>query len=966
MKAMISIIMNHLCKQSLVALFLLSLCIDSLGQSFEELAKFLPTTTTVNGCFGSRVAISGDTAIVGAFGDGSTINEGAVYIYTYSGSTWSKTAKLKEPTPGSNHYFGKSVAISGNRIIVGANTSDGKGVAYVFEFSGGSWSAGTALTASDAESNDVFGQSVGISGNIAIVGAFLESPSDEGAAYIFTYSGSTWSQTTKLTASDIGSGDQFGYSVAISGDTAIVGAWSNDIGSNGNQGSAYIFKYNGSVWYQDAILLASDGALADEFGRSVAISGENAIVGAYGDDDLGSYSGSAYIFNNSSGSVWGQTKLVASDGEAWDVYGWSVDISGDKAIVAASGSDEVGNSGGLAYTYEYNGASWIEGDKLGGSDPTTYNYISVSAAISGNNALVGFWGDLYEDGSGLGSVSIFKDSGSSWSESMLAATEAATDDEFGQSVAISGDIAIVGSMRDDENGVDSGSAYTYEYNGSAWLETAKLVASDGADGDRFGVSVAISGNKAIVGAYNDDSNTGSAYIFELSGGVWTEVTKLTASDGSTGDLYGWSVGISGDQAIVGALTNDNPIDKEGSAYIYDGTDNWSETKLTVLDAAPGDYFGVSVSISENLAVVGAYWDDDNGSKSGSAYIFDGTAGWSELKKLVASDGEANDNFGIAVAISGDTVLIGAYNDNGSTSFEGSAYVYGYDGISTWTETKLVASDAMTNAQFGNSVAISGEEAIVGAWAHDGGTFTEGSAHSFEIQGGVWKESSKLVSSDAAPGDYFGVSVSISDGNALIGAYKDDGGSSDEGSVYIFERILPLPVEFIGFSAIPKENKYVSLDWTTATEVNNDYFTVEKSTDGTSWEIVKTIDGAGNTSTLLSYSTTDEYPYYGLSYYRLKQTDFDGQFSYSKVLTVEIETTNSTFIYPNPAVNRLTLTGDETIIKDITIFNLAGLDVTHLAKFEEQGKARVIIDISNMGKGLYFIQTKTTINKLYLQ
>lgn len=178
----------------------------------------------------------------------------------------------------------------------------------------------------------------------------------------------------------------------------------------------------------------------------------------------------------------------------------------------------------------------------------------------------------------------------------------------------------------------------------------------------------------------------------------------------------------------------------------------------------------------------------------------------------------------------------------------------------------------------------------------------------------------------------------------------------------------LPIELLKFSAKVLDNDHVVLNWQTASEINNDYFTIEKSQDGLNWAFLKNINGAGNSSTILDYSATDYNPYSGQSYYRLKQTDFDGQFNYSSLRSVNIqpEENSSITIYPNPSNNKITITGDQIQFEAISIINSLGQNVTPLTKIEKQGEETVIVDLSDLSSGLYFIKTKTTANKFYKQ
>jgi len=212
-------------------------------------------------------------------------------------------------------------------------------------------------------------------------------------------------------------------------------------------------------------------------------------------------------------------------------------------------------------------------------------------------------------------------------EQKLLASDGAADDRFGDSVSISGNVALVGAELDDDKGTDSGSAYVFRWSGGSWVEEQKLLASDGAADDRFGSSVSISGNVALVGAELDDdkgTDSGSAYVFRWNGSSWLEEQKLLASDGAGSDYFGSSVSISGNVALVGAYLDDDNGTYSGSAYVFrwNGSSWVEEQKLLASDGAADDRFGDSVSISGDMALVGAFWDDDNGTDSGSAYVFE--------------------------------------------------------------------------------------------------------------------------------------------------------------------------------------------------------------------------------------------------------------------------------------------------------------------------------------------------------
>ncbi len=357
----------------------------------------------------------------------------------------------------------------------------------------------------------------------------------------------------------------------MSGDVAILGAWGDD-DQGANSGSAYIFRWNGATWIEEQKLLSSDGAPTDSFGRSVCISGDVAIVGAPTNDDLGAFAGSAYVFRWN-GSEWiEEQKLLACDGAPNDYFGWAVAISNEVAVVGAFQANDMGADSGSAYVFRWNGATWIEEQELHAPEFAGNDRIGNAVAIAGDTVVVGASQD--DDlGDNSGAAYVFRWTGSTWAEEKKLLASDGTDLEyFGWSVAVADDTAVVGAYNDDDQGMNSGSAYVFRWNGIAWIEEQKLLASDGVTHDTFGNSVAIAGDTAVIGAPgNDDagSESGSAYVFRWNGATWAEERKLLASDSHFGDRFGWSVGVSGDIALVGADAGDNPPATDaGSAFLF--------------------------------------------------------------------------------------------------------------------------------------------------------------------------------------------------------------------------------------------------------------------------------------------------------------------------------------------------------------------------------------------------------------
>jgi len=380
------------------------------------------------------------------------------------------------------------------------------------------------LTASDAAWNDEFGRSVAIDGDTVVIGTSWGE-----AAYVFrmTDGGATYDQVAKLTAGDAASRDKFGYSVAIAGDTVVVGAYNDGYTghSNDGSGSAYVFRTSdgGATYAQVAKLTASDAAWNDYFGWSVAIDGNTVVVGAYFKN---SYRGAVYLFRTTdSGATYGQVaKLTAADAAAYDYFGGSVAIDGDTVVVGAYYDGNTGryNSDGLGSAYAFRttdgGATYGQVAKLTAADAAAGDRFGWSVAIDGDTIVIGAYGDY----SYRGAVYVFRTAGGATYGQVdkLTASDAAWNDEFGRSVAIAGGTIVVGACWDDDAGSKSGSAYVFRTTdgGATYDQVAKLTASDAAADDRFGSSVAIDGDTIVVGAYGDDgagTRSGSAYVSSL-------------------------------------------------------------------------------------------------------------------------------------------------------------------------------------------------------------------------------------------------------------------------------------------------------------------------------------------------------------------------------------------------------------------------------------------------------------------
>lgn len=432
-------------------------------------------------------------------------------------------------------------------------------------------------------------------------------------------------------------------------------------------------------------------------------------------------------------------KVIAEDRDVQDRFGWSVDISGNYAVVGAYGDDfgPLDPNMGSAYIFEKTGfADWTFVQKISNSDQDDYDRFGWSVAIDGDYIVIGAYAEDHNefDGAELssaGSAYIYeRDIDGVWNEvQKIVPSDRAAGDEFGWSVAIHGNSILVGSHFDneDEDGLDyiyhAGSAYIFtRMIDGTWIQSQKLAGSGRAPdidfpggggggedvSDQFGYDVSISDEYLIIGACHHDYNAlgaaplneaGTAYIFELIGGVWTEVVKLQNTDRAAEDRFGFSVGISGDFAIVGAYTEDEnaiggaTMANAGSAYLFqrDGGGVWNQTqKIVPPDRSTGDRFGYDVSIDGNLLVIGSPRSNSNAldtdplSDAGSAYTYELNIDlgiWEIANKIDASDRQIDDQLGISVAISGINVILGAFQQNLNLAGDidindaGAAYIY---------------------------------------------------------------------------------------------------------------------------------------------------------------------------------------------------------------------------------------------------------------------------------------------------
>jgi hypothetical protein len=818
--------------------------------------------------FGTSVAVSGDTVVVGAYGEGSNTtgvnstpsdnapDSGAVYVFVRSGTVWNQQAYLKASNTGAGDYFGSSVSVSGDTVVVGALNED------------------SSTTGVNSTPN--------------------ESAASSGAAYVFVRSGTVWSQQAYLKASNTGSGDNFGRSVSVSGDTVVVGAYGEDSSTTGinstsdesaiNSGAAYVFVRSAGVWGQQSYLKASNTGASDNFGWSVAVSGNTVAVGAPYEDssttgvnstpnESAASSGAAYVFVRS-GTVWNQQAYLKTlNTGANDNFGYSVAVDVDTVVVGASEEDssttgvnstpnESAGSSGAAYVFVYSAGVWSQRAYLKASNTGPGDRFGFSVAVSGGTVVVGAYGEgssttgvnstPIENASGYssGAAYVFVRNGTTWSQqAYLKASNTGASDSFG-SVAVSSDTVVVGASGEDssttgvnstpnENAPNAGAAYVFVRSTGVWNQQAYLKASNtptqgSGEDDRFGRSVAVSGDTVVVGAPQENSSTtgvnstpnesagysGAVYVFVRSGTAWSQQAYLKASNTGVNDLFGTAVAVSGDTVVVGApqenssTTGVNSTPNEsagysGAVYVFvrSGTAWSQQAYLKASNTGVNDLFGTSVAVSGDTLVIGAPDEDssttgvnstpnNSATDSGAAYVFvrSGTL-WSQQAYLKPSNTGAGDDFGYSVAMSGNTLVVGAYGEDSSTTGinstsnesalgSGAAYVFVRSGTVWSQQAYLKAFNTGAGDGLGFSVAVSGDTVIAGAVWEDSSTMgvdstpnnsatDSGAAYVFMRSGTVWSQQAYLKPSNTGAGDDFGGSVAVSGDTVVVGAYGED-------------------------------------------------------------------------------------------------------------------------------------------------------------------------------------------------
>lgn len=698
--------------------------------------------------FGQSVAISGTRVVVGAYRDDTEATDtGRAYVFDLaSANPTVPVVTLIKPRPGAGDEFGFSVGISGTRVVVGARLNDtgvtNSGTVYVFDLASQTPTVPVAtLDNPQPASDDYFGSAVDISGSRVVVGAHLDDTTAANAGSIYVYDLAGASPTVPLTINNPKSGTvQFGLSVAIDGTKVVAGSPSHHDG-NVSAGRVDVFDVASATPSVPVITLNNPDPGDDAFGYDVEISGNRIVVGAPRDDlpdGLGN-DGSAYVYDLSSAtpSVPIATLNNPTPFVSQDLFGNSVAISETRVLVGAPMDDNGAPQTGNAYFYSLtSGDPTVPTGILGIPSPSAEDSFGCSIAASGNFVVVGATGDPTVS-SASGSVSVYDLAGASPTVPFLTIPDPDPDffyDGFGLSVAISGSRIVVGTSANRVHVFDISSA----------SPTVPVASFAPGGTSQFGCSVGISGTCIVVGDKKDflgNDNAGKVFVYDLASPTPTEpVLVLNNPEASQSDSFGASFGnavaISGRRVVVAAEADDvelagvGNVTNAGSVYVYDLDSLTPTTPIAALrNPAPAafDFFGHSVAFSGTRVAVGAYQKDAGASNSGTVYVYDYSSPTPNVPVILNNPTPtANQWFGQSVAMSGSIVLAGTRGLD-----VGVAYVFDLNSGAPTTPVATLNNPTETSQElFGSVVAMAGSTAIIGAPFRDSPQLNKGAVYVF--------------------------------------------------------------------------------------------------------------------------------------------------------------------------------------------------------------------------------------------
>jgi gliding motility-associated-like protein len=772
------------------------------------------------GLYGSAVAIHGNVAVVGApESDSINIAAGMVYVYEYQDGNWREMARLYPSDPQEFISFGAAVAVSAERIVVGASGHTGAfanaGIVYVYEKNAdGTWHSGTEsarVFAPVPTQHQRFGLEVSLWQDLLVVGA-------ADRAFLYRRVGDAFVKTATFTPSHK---PRFTWIGSLQVTEGLVAIGDEEDLTPTHYGTVFLYEEPLAGWHdmtETAILTPSNSAgTYGRFGWSLSVGNDGILVGApWYRTTNGSSTGAAFLFTKPASGWISKTQdaiFTTSKAGTWN-FGASVLLTDTHAFVG--NPDGKPASVGL---FEKKAGGWVSGveDKIvevpGG--PADFNF-GRCMAISGDNLLVGC--PLKTDRGGAGKACLYQKPAGGWN-ALAAPSHTFTDLDFssaragfGYDMATDGNFAVVAAPADHRNGVSQGAVYVFGFQNNQWTKLAKLKASDARYGDGFAASVALKGDYVIVGSPGHDSlradgsvaiySVGAAYVFKKPAGGWRdsyESWKIRAADALVNENFGKKVAIDGSYAVITSYNTEGGSNlHHGKAFVYkNNATHWNRVAtLTTAADTKNDYFGRSIAIDDNTIVIGSGRLEFYILDPSFAYVYAKPAGeWrdaTETAVLKPSVHRFGSLFGYAVGIDEDCIIVGEPLHRGTAGNTGCAYLFRKpaSGWTTMTETaKLTARTEIAGSMLGLSVAIRGNQALVGA-----PDAKPGRLYLYQRGETGWEDAfeNQVIVGETLPNEtYFGSSIALAGQHFLVGSINDNFGAHKKaGSVTPYSIRLP--------------------------------------------------------------------------------------------------------------------------------------------------------------------------------
>ncbi|MCR9233463.1 MAG: dockerin type I domain-containing protein [bacterium] len=801
--------------------------------------------------FGQSVSIDGDQLAVGAMNPLTSTDLGKVYIYTKNGADWHTVApdEVMFQADAGVYHFGASVSLQDNHLVIGTYNREYALEAsdvYVYTRNGGSWNTGTAnrtVLSAPVDGNLLFGEKVFITGTTIFVGAPLTDTNGDnsGSIYVFDLNQSDNYELIHEISPDVSEtahngGDEFGRRVVVSEDYLLIAATGSD--SSDVTGVVYLYvKDNGGTtdstdddrWVYETTFTAPDPATTAGFGHSLAIDGDTILIAAKKTNSLSE----VYVYEKM-GADWTTnspriTPLLSSTSTFIIWYDDAarypesfLAIQNGTIVVSDPFSTIDPSDAGQVYVFTRNGDDWsgLDPDRaiLKASDGTVRNEFGYHIDLDDDKIIVG----ADRDNSYQGAAYLYLKGENGWddaTEIKLVGTGTEIYDQFGATVAIDGNTVVVSAIDDNDSGSAAGAIYIYDAS-QGWdnlVETKVIPAmirnqdqyyGVGTYTQNFGGSIDVEGTTIVVGASSAGANSNAVYIYDGSEG-WDQIKESRISLPEDSEIYdrgfGATVAYHNDNLIV-ALHDKLTHSDVARVYSFTRPPRYhnliqSQTEIPPAPLADADHVGNAIAVDGDFMAVAADKSNLADTDAGVVYIYQRNRNdidnasddtWEYHSTLTAFDAQAGDQFGVSVALDGDTLVIGAFRENSLGNESGAVYVYRLNG-STWEyEEKLTASDGEAGDFFGRSVAIENNIVVVGANYRDSDTTTDedtGAVYVFSRTGSTWSEVQKLTASNAAVLDRFGTAVAIQNGTIFVSAIEaqTSGTSPQSGAVYIFHQ-----------------------------------------------------------------------------------------------------------------------------------------------------------------------------------